>query len=85
MPKFSQRYIYKGDLANLVQLSTKDGVLELWHRQLGHLNIKSVHALQSIMSGMKIGKIPRPTFLLVCETCMEGKQYRASFLNNRGT
>jgi hypothetical protein len=32
-------------VANLAQTSTIDGALELWHRRLGHLNIKGVHAL----------------------------------------
>jgi hypothetical protein len=48
-------------VANLAQTSTIDGALELWHRRLGHLNIKGVHALQNMMSGMNLGNIPCPT------------------------
>jgi hypothetical protein len=28
----------------------------LWHRRLGHLNVKSVYALQSMVRDMNLGK-----------------------------
>jgi hypothetical protein len=45
-------------VANLAQTSTIDGALELWHRRLGHLNIKGVHVLQNMVSGMNLGNMP---------------------------
>ena len=33
----------QAEAANLVQSPTEDGALELWHRRLGHLNVKGVH------------------------------------------
>ncbi len=60
-------------VANLAQTSTIDGALELSHRRLGHLNIKGVHALQNMVSGMNLGNMPCPTSSFVCEGCIEGK------------
>ncbi len=34
--------VHEVDVANLAQPSTMDGALELWHRLLGHLNMKDV-------------------------------------------
>jgi hypothetical protein len=36
-------------VANVAQTSTIDGALEFWHRRLGHLNVKGVHALNSFL------------------------------------
>lgn len=47
-----------------------DSALELWHCRLGLLNMKSVHSLQSMVSDMNLGKILRPTSLLVCECAL---------------
>jgi hypothetical protein len=60
-------------VANVAQTSTIDGALELWHRRLGHLNVKGVHALQNMVSGMNLGNMPCPTSSFVCEGCIEGK------------
>jgi hypothetical protein len=54
-------------VANLAQTSTIDGALELWHRRLGHLNIKGVHVLQHMVSGMNLGNMPCPTSSFVCD------------------
>ena len=65
--------VHEADVANLVQSSTKDGALKLWHCRLGQLNMKSVHTLQRIMSGMKLAKIIHATSLLVCEAYIDCK------------
>ncbi len=71
-------------VANLAQTSTIDGALELWHRRLGHLNIKGVHALQNMVSGMNLGNMPCPTSSFVCEGCIEGKQHCKPFPSDGG-
>jgi hypothetical protein len=71
-------------VANLAQTSTIDGALELWHCRLGHLNIKGVHALQIMVSGMNLGNMPCPTSSFVCEGCIEGKQHCKPFLSDEG-
>lgn len=47
--------VHKAEVANLVQSPTGDGTLELWHRCLGHLNIKGVHTLQNMLNGINLG------------------------------
>jgi hypothetical protein len=71
-------------VANVAQTSTIDGALELWHCHLSHLNVKGVHALQNMVSGMNLGNMPCPTSSFVCEGCIEGKQHRKPFPNNGG-
>lgn len=55
---------------------------EFWHCRLRHLNIKRIHTLQSMVSGMNLDNIPSPTFLSVYERCIEEQQLRTSFLND---
>ena len=64
--------VYEVEAANLVQFPTGDGVLKLWHRRLGYLNLKGVHTLQNIVSGMNLGKFSCPTSSLLCKACIEG-------------
>jgi transposase InsO family protein len=71
-------------VANVAQTSTIDGALELWHRHFGHLNIKGVHALQNMVSGMNLGNMPCPRSSFVCEGCIEGKQHRKPFPSDGG-
>jgi hypothetical protein len=71
-------------VANVAQISTIDGALELWHRRLSHLNVKGVHALQNMVSGMNLGNMPCPTSSFVCERYMEGKQHRKPFPSDGG-
>ena len=60
--------LYKGNLyhmnfikvhgavpTNLVQTLNKDHALEFWHHYYRHLNMKSVHVLQNMISGMNLG------------------------------
>jgi hypothetical protein len=58
-------------VANAAQTSTIDGALELWHRRLSHLNVKGVHALQNMVSGMNLGNMPCLTSSFDCEGCIE--------------
>jgi transposase InsO family protein len=70
--------------ANVAQASSKQGALELWHRRLGHLNVKGVCALQHMVSGMDLGKPSSSMLALTCEGCIEGKQHRSTFPSEGG-
>ena len=62
--------------------------MEVWgadvanSRCLGHLNGRSIYALQSMVRGMNLGKTSHSTFKLVCKACTEGKQYAAKLGND---
>lgn len=75
--------VHEADAAHLVQSSMKNGAIELWHRRLGHLNKRSVYFLQSMVSGMTLGK--DESSMPFCEGCVQGKQHRASFPKDVGT
>ena len=75
--------VHEADAANIAQSSTKNGATELWHRRLGHLNVRSVRFLESMVSGMTLEK-DEPS-LPFCEGCVEGKQHRAPFPKDGGT
>ena len=45
--------------------------VELWHRRLGHLDVKSVYALRSMVKGINVVKTFPPITTLVCEACAE--------------
>ena len=64
------------EVAALAYPSSNDESLELWHRHLDHLNVKSVKALQTMVSGMDLGKPLCDVVALTCEGCIEGKQTR---------
>lgn len=49
-----------------------------------HLNMKDVYTLQYIVSDMNLSKFSCPTSSLFCEACIEDKQHRVAFLNERG-
>ena len=78
--KINYTMVHEVDAVDLVQLWERDGVLELQHHRLGHLNVKSVRALQSIVNGINPGKILCPTSLLICEECIEYKQHMPIYL-----
>ena len=75
--------VYEADSAHAAQSSTTNGAMELWHRRLGHLNVRSVGLLQSMVSGMDLGKGESP--MSFCEGCVQGKQHRAPFPKDAGT
>lgn len=72
--------VHKANMANLVQFPMGDGTLEFWHHRLGHLKMKGVRMLQNMVSGMNLGKISCHSSSLLCESCIEGKQYKVAFL-----
>lgn len=67
------------NLADFVHSCAWEDFVELWHHQLGHLNVKSIYALQSIVKGINLGKTYCAIILLVCT---EDKQYVAKWANN---
>ena len=74
--------VCRADTTNFVHLCAGDDPIELWHRQLEHLNVRSVYALQSMMRGRHLGKTSHPTSTLVCKTCIESKQHAAKLGND---
>ena len=55
---------------------------KLWHYQLGHLDVKSVYVLQSMVKGINLGETSPPNTTLVCQACIEGKQYATKWGND---
>lgn len=49
-------------------------VTELWNRRFGHVNMKGIHTLQNMASGMIFGKFSYLTSLLPCKMCIKGKK-----------
>ena len=76
--------VYVAEKANAAQVSSNQGALELWHRRLGHLNVKGVSALQHMVSGMDLRKPLNSTLPLACKGCIEGKQHRVAFPSDGG-
>ena len=68
--------------ANFVHSHARGGPVELWHRRLRHLNVRSVFTLQNMVRGMNLGKISHPTSTLVCKACIEGKQFATKWGND---
>lgn len=75
--KFSK--MHAAECATLVQSSSNEDKLALWHRRLGHLNVKSVKALRGMVSGMDLAQSHVAPSSFTCEGCIEGKQQRSPF------
>ena len=73
------------EVRSLALTSANGDALELWHKRLGHLNAKSVKALENMVSGMNLGKTTSNVLPLACEGCVEGKQARQPFPTDGGT
>ena len=58
--------VHEAYATKLVQTPTGDGERELWHLRLSHLNVKDVHTLQNMVSGIPIGKFSYPISSLEC-------------------
>ena len=73
--------VVKGaEMSTLAHTSAKeDNTLELWHKRLGHLNVKSVNTLKHMVIGMDLGKCWSNVDSFQCEGCVEGKQARQPF------
>ena len=67
------------EVSTLAHTSAKHHSLELWHKRLGHLNVKSVRSLQGMVIGLDLGKSPPNVESFECEGCVEGKQARQPF------
>ena len=76
--------VHEAEAAYLVQSLTEDNTVKLWHRCLGHLNMKGVYTLQNMVSGMNLGKKICPTSSLFCEACIKDKQHRVVVPNEGG-
>ena len=50
--------------------------LSTWHKQLGHLNHRDIGRLQTLATGLSIGKPPVPSCSGACTGCLIGKQHR---------
>ena len=72
-------------MSTLARTSANDDAMELWHKRLGHLNAKWVKALQNMVSGMDLGKVPSNVVPFACEGCVEGKQARQPIPSDGGT
>ncbi len=81
--KFSK--VHTSESVALAQSSSKDDKLGLWHRRLGHLNIKSVKTLRGMVSGMDLLQSHVDPSSFICEGCIEGKQQRLPFVGEAAT
>lgn len=70
------------EMANEVYQMTQSISLEGWNRHLGHLNVKSTKAVESIMLDMQIKD--GPSNLGVCKECIEGTFSRTRFPSKGG-
>ena len=68
--------------ANLEHSRAGGDYVKLWHHQLGHLDVRNVYALQSMVKGINLGKTS-PVAILVCEICTDCEQYAAIYGNNQ--
>lgn len=48
--------MHEADATNLAQSWKKNDALELSHHELGHLNVKSLHAFQNTVNDMDMAK-----------------------------
>ena len=81
--KFSK--VHSKESAALAHSNLKDDKLALWHRRLGHLNIKSVKTLRGMVSGMDLHQLKVDASSFTCEGCIEGKQQRLPFAGEAAT
>jgi hypothetical protein len=47
----------------------------IWHRRLGHLNYRSLNLVQELGDGVQF----EGGYVMPCESCIKGKQYRKTF------
>jgi hypothetical protein len=59
--------VCEANSADFVHSCVGGDSVELWHHRLGHLNVRSIYALQSMVKGIILGKTSRPVTTLVCE------------------
>ena len=71
--------------ACVAQGSAHEDLVELWHRRLGHLNLKSLKSLQYIVKGLNLSSCKHDWSSLACKGCIEGKQVRQPFPKDGAT
>lgn len=57
--------VQEADMANLMQLPRIDVKLKIWRCRIGYLNAKNINMLQSIVSGMNLGKVLSSHILVI--------------------
>lgn len=67
---------------NFVRSCEGDGPAELWHCQFGHLDVRSIYALHSMVRGMILNKLFRPTSTLVLRSLHGGYTIFRKWGNN---
>lgn len=68
--------VFGAEVASVAHSNSK---MNLWHQRMGHLNMKSVRALESMVSGIDLDAPHVDTSHEMCETCIQGKQTRVPF------
>lgn len=63
--------VFEAEVASIAQ---SDAKMNLWHQRMGHLNIKSVKTLTSMVEGMDLHEAHVDTSVFPCEACIQGKQ-----------
>lgn len=71
--------------ACVAQGSAHEELVNLWHRRLGHLNLKSLKGLQHIVKGLDLSSCKHDWSSLACKGCIEGKQARQPFPKHGAT
>ena len=77
--------VNRAEVSTLAYTTANGDAMELWHKRVGHLNAKGVKALQNMVSGMDLGKIPSNVVPFACEECVQEKQARQPFPSDAGT
>ena len=72
-------------MACVAQGSAHEDLVELWHRRLGHLNVRSMKSLQHIVKGLNLSSCKHDWSSMVCKGCIEGKQARQPFPKDGAT
>lgn len=62
------------DVATFTEFTSNQDKLNIWHRRLGHLNVKSMRELKTMVSGLNLGNISQNIKQLACEGCIQGKK-----------
>lgn len=74
--------VYVANAAKFEHSHEGGNPMEIWHRRLSHLNVKSTYALEYMVRGMNLDGSYAPTSTLICKACSEGEQYVMNLGNN---
>jgi hypothetical protein len=67
------------EMATLAQCGAKQNMLRLWHQSFGHLIVRSVNVLPSMVSGIDLASSSFDMSSLTFEGCIEGQQQDSLF------